>query len=236
MTIYKLDDNESIEANFYKMAFDYQLKYWNSLGLTKTFSHPVNFEGLKQLVNQDARILDYGCGYGRITNTLVEHGYQYVEGVDFSERMIEKGRCLYPHLNLKVVLSPRLPYVDGEFDAVLLFTVLTCIPHNQAQIALIQELNRILKSGGLLYISDLCLQTDERNLKRYDKFKDKYGIYGIFELPENVVLRHHDLTWIKFLTSGFEQIKFEEFNVVTMNNNRAKAFQLFARKPKRQDS
>ncbi len=43
-------------------TIDDQLKYWDSLGLTKTFYHPVNFECLEKLLNQDARILDYGCG------------------------------------------------------------------------------------------------------------------------------------------------------------------------------
>ncbi|BAY43556.1 putative methyltransferase [Scytonema sp. HK-05] len=213
-------------------TIDSQVEYWDNVGLTKTFQHSVNFECLDQLLDQDAKILDYGCGYGRITHALTEHGYQRVEGVDSSQRMIEKACCIYPNLNFKFITSPQLPYADGEFDAVLLFTVLTCIPRNQAQIALIQELKRILRSGGLLYVSDLCLQTDERNLKRYRDFQDKYGIYGVFELSEGVILRHHDRTWIESLTSDFEEIRFEEFDAVTMNNNYAKAFQLFARKPK----
>ncbi len=47
----------------------------------------------------------------------------------------------------------------------------------------------------------------------------------------SITLRHHDQTWIEFLISGLEQVKFEEFDAVTMNSNCARAFQLFARKP-----
>lgn len=105
-------------------------------------------------------------------------------------------------------------------------TVLTCIPQNEVQISLIRELKRILRVGGLLYISDLSLQSNERNLKRYREFEKKYGTYGVFELPEGAVLRHHDREWIESLTLDFETIHFSEFDVETMNKNSARAFQL----------
>ncbi len=70
-------------------------------------------------------------------------------------------------------------------------------------------------------------------LKRYYGFQNKYGIYGVFELPEGVVLRHHDRTWMEFLTSGFEEVRFDEFDAVTMNSNCARAFQWLGCKPKK---
>lgn len=206
-----------------------QQNYWNTYGVSKTFNHPLNFQKLDELVNKDARILDCGCGYGRVSNILYEHGYKNIIGVDFSESMITKGRNLYPGLNLNVLSSFSLAFADGEFDAVLLFTVLTCIPDNQNQIQLIQEIERILGNKGLLYISDLCLQSDARNMQRYQKYQEKYSVYGIFELSDGAVLRHHDMSWISSLTSNFNQISCDEFDVMTMNNNHAKAFQLFAR-------
>lgn len=207
-----------------------QQDYWNTYGVTKTFNHPINFQQLNELINKDARILDYGCGYGRVSNILYKHGYKNITGVDFSESMIAKGRNLYPSLNLNLLSSFSLPFADGDFDAVLLFTVLTCIPANENQIQLIQELERILNKEGLLYISDLCLQSNARNMQRYQKYQDKYGVYGIFELSDGAVLRHHDRSWIDSLTSNFTQVSWDEFDVMTMNNNHAKAFQLFAQK------
>lgn len=214
----------------YSRSIDHQLEYWNIHGPAKTFNHPVDFEQFDQLLNRDSKILDYGCGYGRVSNDLYEHGYTDVKGVDFASNMIHKGRQLHPHLNLDVVDALPLPFANTEFDAVLLFTVLTCIPSDEAQINLIQELRRILRDGGLLYISDLCLQRDDRNLKRYQNFRERYGTFGIFELPEGTALRHHDLQWIKTLTADFKQIALKEFDVITMNNNSAKGFQLFAHK------
>jgi hypothetical protein len=56
----------------------------------------------------------------------------------------------------------------------------------------LQELRRVLRAGGLLYISDLWLQTDARNVQRYVCDHPKYGRYGVFDLPEGVTVRHHD--------------------------------------------
>ena len=69
-----------------------------------------------------------------------------------------------------------------------------------------------------------------RNLKRYREFEKKHGTYGVFELSEGAVLRHHDKEWIESLTSDFETIDFRELDVETMNKNSARAFQLFMRK------
>jgi hypothetical protein len=43
---------------------DCQIDYWNRLGPTKSFHHPVNLKRLAQWAAPDDRILDYGCGYG----------------------------------------------------------------------------------------------------------------------------------------------------------------------------
>ena len=211
-------------------SIDRQLEYWDSRGPTKTFNHPVDFKSLEHLLSHDSAILDYGCGYGRISNDLYNHGYTNVRGIDFSAEMICKGHCLYPHLRLDVVDALPLSFPNAEFDAVFLFTVLTCIPSSEAQISLIQELHRVLKNGGLLYISDLCLHSDERNQRRYQRFQERYGVYGIFELPEGAVLRHHDLQWIKTLTADFREASLKQFDVITMNNNAARGFQLLAHK------
>jgi SAM-dependent methyltransferase len=79
------------------LKIDYQLEYWDTEGLRKTYNHPINFEQLNQLLCRDSKILDYGCGYGRVSNDLYLHGYTNIIGIDFSTNIIDKGRSLYPH-------------------------------------------------------------------------------------------------------------------------------------------
>jgi hypothetical protein len=94
----------------------------------------------------------------------------------------------------------------------------------------LMEVRRVLRPGGLIYISDLLLNEDERNRARYEKNAGKFGCYGVFELPEGVVVRHHSREWIEELTRSFESLEFEPFEVTTMNGNQSAAFQYLGRK------
>jgi SAM-dependent methyltransferase len=144
------------------------IAYWNQEGPTKTFSHPVNMDWLREHLRPEARILDYGCGYGRVAALLDAEGYRDVVGVDASSGMIDKARVLHPRLSFQQIAPPIVPFPDDFFDAVLLFAVLTCILKDADQQAVIAELRRVTRPGGLLYVSDYWLQTDQRNRERYD--------------------------------------------------------------------
>lgn len=211
-------------------SLDNQVSYWNRLGSTKEFSHPLNINRLRGQVSPDGRMLDFGCGYGRVSAALFDAGYRNVVGVDPAPEMVAKARESYPSLTFLHVDPARLPFPDDAFDTVLLFTVLTCVPTDDGQVGLVAEARRVLRDGGLLYVSDLWLQRDARNVARYERFRTKYGRYGVFELPEGVVLRHHDRAWIVRLTAGFELVALDEIVVQTMNGHPAEAFQWFGRK------
>lgn len=204
-----------------------QLEYWNTAGTQKPFAHPLNLRRVRQWISDEGRILDYGCGYGRTLGELFNEGYEHLIGLDFSPAMIAAARARFPEIQFEEVHSLTIPLPDASVDGVLLFSVLTCIPTDEGQRTLLRELRRVLNRGGLLYISDLWLQTDERNESRYTRDEQKYGIYGVFDLPEGVTVRHHDPKWIETLTSEFEMVALDDIEVVTMNGNPAKAFQWF---------
>lgn len=204
-----------------------QYEYWNTTGTQKSFAHPLNLRRVRQWMSDEGCILDFGCGYGRVLGELYKEGYDKLIGLDFSPAMIEAARAQYPEIAFEQIESLTIPLPDASVDGVLLFSVLTCIPTDEGQRALLQEVNRVLSRGGLLYISDLWLQTDERNRVRYARDEQKYGIYGVFDLPEGVTVRHHDPKWIETLTSDFTMVALDEIEVVTMNGNPAKAFQWF---------
>jgi SAM-dependent methyltransferase len=215
-----------------QMTVETQLSYWTREGTTKTFSHPVNLGWLREHFNPDARILDYGCGYGRVAALLYEEGYREVVGVDAAGGMVEKARRLHPHLSFQRTTPPNVPFPDGFFDAVMLFAVLTCIPADDDQRAVIDELQRVTRPGGLLYISDLWLQTDERNCQRYAQF-EKTLPYGVFEVSEGVAVRHHSRQWIASLLCQWETIASCDIQVTTMNGHEAAGFQWLGRNKKR---
>jgi SAM-dependent methyltransferase len=210
---------------------DCQFEYWNTEGPRKSFGHPLNLRRLSQWLSSDSRILDFGCGYGRSLGELFDSGYRNLIGFDFSPAMIAAARARYPGITFQAVQSSTIPLPDASVDGTLLFSVLTCVPTDDGQRAIIAELRRVLRPGGLLYISDLWLQSDERNLTRYARDEPKYGMYGVFDLPEGVTVRHHDPKWIETLTRDFEMVALDDLEVQTMNGNPAKAFQWFGLKP-----
>ncbi|MEV0236231.1 class I SAM-dependent methyltransferase [Nonomuraea sp. NPDC050786] len=208
-----------------------QIAYWDTVGAEKTFTHPVNLDWLAT-VSREARILDYGCGYGRVMAELSGHGFSDVSGVDLSPALIARGRQSHPDLRLAVLDSPpSLPYSPASFDAVLLFAVLTCIPDDEAQRALIAELIRVLAPGGLLYISDMVLQDDERNRDRYAAYAQRFRTpYGVFATDDGAVVRHHDIAELHTLLRDFGLLEERRISVVTMNGHPSQAVQLLARK------
>jgi SAM-dependent methyltransferase len=207
-----------------------QIRYWDRVANEKCFAHPLRVDWLADYSNKQARILDYGCGYGRTLAELLEVGYQNLTGVDFSEQMLARARIAVTRAGLVRNDGHTLPFKNESFDAVLLFAVLTCIPDNSEQRQLIAEVRRVLRPHGLLYVSDLLINNDPRNRERYERDAEKFKCYGVFELPEGVIVRHHRKEWIEELTLSFRQLEYDDLNVTTMNGNASAAFQYLGRK------
>jgi SAM-dependent methyltransferase len=206
-----------------------QVSYWDSVAGEKRFWHPLRLAWLTRHIGSTARILDFGCGYGRTLADLVRAGYKNVIGVDFSFRMLACCRSQLPDVRLVQNYRQTIPLQKHSVNLVLLFAVLTCIPRNEDQRELLHEIRRVLCPDGLLYISDLLLNDDLRNLERYERYAEEYGTYGIFELPDGAVVRHHQKEWIEDLTTSFDQLEFEAFEATTMNGNKSAAFQYLGR-------
>ncbi|MDP4146874.1 MAG: class I SAM-dependent methyltransferase [Bacillota bacterium] len=207
-----------------------QKTYWDNVADKKEFTTPFHFEAFEKVVKKDALILDVGCGYGRTLEKLYQYGYHNLIGIDFSEKMIERGRNQYPYLDLRIKNKKTIEIEDNSCDAVILFAVLTCIIDDKEQLELLKEIERVLKPNGVVYINDFLLNLDERNLKRYDDFHNKYKKYGVFELPEGAIVRHHNIEWIKQLSALFGNIALEEVVFTTMNGNKSNGFYFLGRK------
>ena len=203
-----------------------QSAYWDQVAESKTFSHPIDWDMFSTKIGKQDRILDYGCGYGRSCAALIQKGYTQVWGLDSSQAMIRRAAREVPAAHFQHLPSPQLPFPDHSFEAVLLFAVLTCIPFDADQQQLIGELQRVLAPGGYLYISDLLLNDDARNQSRYHQYAEKYGNYGVFELPEGAVCRHHTQEHFYALMQGQTPAWEQRFAVTTMNGNSARAIQM----------
>lgn len=213
-----------------KMNIDNQVEYWNKVAATKTFTHPLDNRILSKYLTTDSSILDFGCGYGRILKELTDLGYKNAMGFDTSLELINRGKH-HHQLQLFHINGPLdLPVNNNSIDFIILFAVLTCIPSNEGQKAIINLLKRKLKHGGILYISDYYLQNNSREMERYGNLNDDKNNYGVFSLTEGVTFRHHTKEWIAELTKEFKPLRENLIEVKTMNGHSAEAFQLLIQK------
>ncbi|MGA2677199.1 MAG: class I SAM-dependent methyltransferase [Methanobacterium sp.] len=211
---------------------DNQQKYWDKAAEHKEFPTPFQITEFEKNVTKKMNILDVGCGYGRTLNELHNHNYKNLTGIDYSQGMISRGLKIHPHLNLIKTEGDKIPFPDNTFDAALLISVLTSNTKQEEQDNIISEIIRVLKPNGKLYLADFLINQDKRNLERYQKYENKYDTYGIFELPEGAVLRHHTEKHIKELTKDLQQIIFQKTIYDTMNGHKSNGFYYIGKKLK----
>jgi len=111
-----------------------------------------NFEAAG--VNPRGRLLDAGCGAGGTAISLAEEGARVV-GLDLDARFRDAGTRLRREKSVEAVRfvqgdGARLPFRGETFDFVLSHEV---VEHVYAADLYLAECHRVLRPGGLLYLS-----------------------------------------------------------------------------------
>jgi SAM-dependent methyltransferase len=98
----------------------------------------------------ERRILDVGCGTGRLIGTLLELGARpdRLVGIDLVADHIEIARRSYPDVSLICGDAEDLEVPPGSFDVVVASTVFTSILDDATALNLAGAMRRALKPGG----------------------------------------------------------------------------------------
>jgi len=95
------------------------------------------------------RVLDVGCGTGRLATALAERGSR-VWGVDPSEEMLRQARAVAGNrVGLKHGRAEELPFKDAWFERAVLRTVVHLVDRPRA----LPELARVVAPGGRAVIA-----------------------------------------------------------------------------------
>lgn len=143
------------------------------------------YEALADRIEADrpGRVLDWGCGWGQVTALLRERGVD-VHPFDYRPSEPAPGEApLERFPDIVCSFSPEpvaLPFPDESFDAVLSCGVLE---HVQDPDGSLEELRRVLRPGGRLYVTKLP------NRRSYlERIARRMGLYYHGQLE-------HDTLW-----------------------------------------
>lgn len=96
------------------------------------------------------RVLDIAAGTGTSSAALAKSGAEVI-ALDFSPGMVEEGRKRHPDLSFVQGDAMKLPFADGEFDAVTISFGLRNVQQPKVALA---EMHRVLKPGGRVVICE----------------------------------------------------------------------------------
>lgn len=111
------------------------------------------------------RVLDLGCGPGRLTGHLRELGLD-VEGLDLSPGMVEVARRTHPAIPFVVGTATDLPQADASLAGVVAFHSLIHVPDDWLDRA-VAEVARVLRPGGTALVTFHAGDTVHRKTEGY---------------------------------------------------------------------
>lgn len=153
-------------------------------------------------------VLEVGCGAGMLAGYLSEKHQMRVTGTDVDPEQIETAKRFHKEnnrLNFFTADATDLPFKDSEFDLVLSFMVMHHI-HNWKKA--FEEINRVLRPGGILIIKDLSYSQLTSKLLSF--VSNNFGVYTFDDIT--LFLKEKDFSLVVLETPG--GILFKQFSLV----------------------
>ena len=110
------------------------------------------FEGFSTYVLSGDKILDLGCGNGRLFEILKPKKIDYL-GVDNNSALIDKAKSRFPDAEFQLGDMVDLELPDRCFDVVFSVAVFHHIPGPALRTKSIRQIRRVLKDRGILILT-----------------------------------------------------------------------------------
>lgn len=151
-------------------------------------SYYLAYRDLPQIFQQHARgraALDFGCGTGRSTRFLRDHGFEAV-GIDISPEMIHKAREIDPEGDYRMVAAADFAaQARGAYDLLLSMFTFDNIPAPQ-KLPLFSQLRSLLKpEGELVHV-----------VSSPDIYLNEWASFSTRAFPENRLAKSGDVVRI----------------------------------------
>jgi ubiquinone/menaquinone biosynthesis C-methylase UbiE len=167
-----------MQPEFYRQVFSVQTTHWWGRNRRK-----LSLDLLKKFgAGAGTRHLDIGCGTGQNLRLLDSLNPARVVGVDLSPIALEFARKACARCELvRADLNRALPFADQSFDVATIFSVLY---HRwvESEAAALAEARRVLRSGGLLLITEPAFPALAREIDIIDMAARRYRLKPFLEL------------------------------------------------------
>ena len=165
----------------YERYYSLEDDYWWFLGMRDIFYRSISriYKG-----REDMRILDAGCGTGGMIKDLQRFGE--CTGIDIEPKALEFCRSRGA-ARLVCAKGSELPFKDGTFDLITLFSV---VEHIDDDAGFLKEVHRVCKDNGRIVLSTSAFKflwsahdVVSRHKRRYTKreLKTLIGKYFTIE-------------------------------------------------------
>ena len=109
-------------------------------------------EEFSQWIEDGDKILDLGCGNGRLLDVLQDKDVHYV-GLDSSPRLVQMAQEAHPGQEFIVGDIMEVTFPSDTFDKAFAIAFLHHIPSEVMRLNILAEARRILKPEGLLFLT-----------------------------------------------------------------------------------
>lgn len=159
--------------------------YWLGEGSAKTFTHPLPEEWLSG-IDRHAPVLDFGCGYGRLTPVLQAAGFRIIDSYDPSPQLVARAARENPGADYT---SERGSLRGRSYGLVVCLAVFNCLPRPDSQTDAARFIDSVTGPGSALCLSDYLMEDNPHYVVRYAQADS--GIGGCFRSGE-ATFRHHE--------------------------------------------
>lgn len=203
---------------------------WKENSNKLTFTTPLPSKIFIEAINVENRILDLGCGYGRVLSYLENNGFRNLVGVDISEELLMSAKKVCQYSNLKVGSFESIPCRDNEVDIIFLMAVISnCITKVQER-KMINEINRVLKPKGIIFLEFFMLDLRPKKLKMYLAGLIRHGEIGRFKTSQGFLFKHRSINQVRRLFSDYSILEIEEIMFTTWSGANHKGCKMILEK------
>ena len=184
------------------LIFDYWKKFVNTPSKPIKDWFKKENEFLKKNIQKNSMVLDVGIGYGRNIESIANIAKKIV-GIDKSKFLLKEIESLtkkYPNIEFFCEDAKKMHFKDSSFDYVL------CLGNTfgdfaKNRLSILEEMKRVCKKGGQIYISVYSENAIKFRIKEYERIGIK-----ILKIDDGEIYTQDKLKLEQFNKKKLEQI------------------------------